>query len=114
MYEDLMAKLGNVNPGDKDVTNVLGSLKELHGTSAGLKAFCTWNALNTIDQCRQALGGHGYSAFAGLASLYSDFAVQCTWEGDNTILTLQAGRYLISCYREAKQGSKQHGMINWA
>ena len=111
MYEDLMLNLSNVNPGDKDVAAVLGSLKELHGTSAGLKAFCTWNALNTIDQCRQALGGHGYSAFAGLASLYSDFAVQCTWEGDNTILTLQAGRYLISCYREAKQGTKQHGGV---
>jgi acyl-CoA oxidase len=32
--------------------------------------------------------------------------VQCTWEGDNTILTLQAGRYLISSYREAANGKR--------
>lgn len=53
------------------------------------------------------MGGHGYSAYAGLASLYADFAVQCTWEGDNTILTLQAGRYLIGCYRSSLKGEKQ-------
>lgn len=113
MYEALMARLDGLKPGDKDTLEILDSLKELHGTSAGLKAFCTWGALNTIDQCRQALGGHGYSAYAGLASLYADFAVQCTWEGDNTILTLQAGRYLIGCYRESKQGKKQAAGVGY-
>ncbi|KAL2917998.1 fatty-acyl coenzyme A oxidase [Polyrhizophydium stewartii] len=111
IYEDLMVKMETLKPGDKDLHTVLEHLKEVHGTSAGLKAFCTWNALNTIDQCRQSLGGHGYSAYAGLASLYNDFAVQCTWEGDNTILTLQAGRYLVGCYREAKAGKKQAGGV---
>ena len=107
MYDELMMRLDSLQPGDKDTQLVLDSLKELHGTSAGLKAFCTWGALNIIDQCRQALGGHGYSAYAGLAGLYADWAVQCTWEGDNNILTLQAGRYLIGCYKESKQGIKQ-------
>lgn len=113
MYDNLMKRLDSLKPGDADMQDVLDSLKELHGTSSGLKAFCTWNALDTIDQCRQALGGHGYSAYAGLASLYSDFAVQCTWEGDNTILTLQGGRYLIGCYREAKQGQKQASGVGY-
>ncbi|KAJ3107541.1 fatty-acyl coenzyme A oxidase [Phlyctochytrium planicorne] len=107
MNEELQDRLGNLQPGDKDMNEVLASLKELHGTSAGLKAFCTWNCLDTIDKCRQSLGGHGYSAYTGLASLYNDFAVQCTWEGDNTILSLQSGRYLVSCYREAKAGKRQ-------
>ena len=113
IYEDLMNRIDSLNPGDSNIKEVLSHLKEVHGTSAGLKAFCTWNALNTIDQCRQALGGHGYSAYTGLASLYSDFAVQCTWEGDNTILTLQAGRYLVGCYREAKAGIKQAGGVSY-
>ncbi|KAJ3098361.1 fatty-acyl coenzyme A oxidase [Phlyctochytrium bullatum] len=107
MNEALQERLSGLQPGDKDLNEVLASLKELHGTSAGLKAFCTWNALDTIDKCRQSLGGHGYSAYTGLASLYNDFAVQCTWEGDNTILSLQSGRYLVSCYREAKAGKRQ-------
>lgn len=38
--------------------------------------------------------------------MYADQAVQCSWEGDNTILTLQSGRSLISSYLEAKEGKK--------
>jgi acyl-CoA oxidase len=113
IYDDLMDKLEKLSPGDKNLNHVIENLKEVHGTSAGLKAFCTWNCLNTIDQCRQACGGHGYSAYTGLASMYSDFAVQCTWEGDNTILTLQAGRYLIGCYRDAKAGQAQAGGVSY-
>ncbi|KAI8368506.1 acyl-CoA dehydrogenase/oxidase C-terminal [Blakeslea trispora] len=106
MYLDMMYRLENAKPGDQDLDQVLDMLKETHATSAGLKAFCTWNCLNTIDQCRQACGGHGYSAYTGLANMYQDFAVQCTWEGDNTILALQLGRYLVSSYREARQENK--------
>ncbi|KAJ2765281.1 fatty-acyl coenzyme A oxidase, partial [Coemansia nantahalensis] len=80
------------------------NLKETHATSAGLKAFCTWMCLNIIDQCRQSLGGHGYSAYTGLAQAYADFTVHCTWEGDNTILMLQCGRYLVATALEARNG----------
>lgn len=65
-----------------------------------------WGALITIDICRQSCGGHGYSSYVNLASMYADQAVQCSWEGDNTILTLQSGRSLISSYLEAKEGKK--------
>ncbi|ORX62201.1 acyl-CoA oxidase [Hesseltinella vesiculosa] len=106
MYNSMMSRLESASEGDKDLNEVIEALKETHSTSAGLKAFCTWNCLNTIEQCRQSCGGHGYSAYTGLAGMYQDFAVQCTWEGDNTILTLQAGRYLISSYREAAKGKK--------
>ncbi|KAI9303104.1 acyl-CoA dehydrogenase/oxidase C-terminal [Cunninghamella echinulata] len=106
MYNSMMSRLEGAKEGDKDLDEVIEALKETHSTSAGLKAFCTWNCLNTIEQCRQSCGGHGYSAYTGLAGMYQDFAVQCTWEGDNTILTLQAGRYLISSYREALKGKK--------
>ena len=104
LYDSLMEKLNKLRPGDKDTDVVIDTLKETHATSAGLKAFCTWNCLNTIEQCRQTLGGHGYSSYTGLAQMYNDFAVQCSWEGDNTILTLQAGRYLVNCYSQAKSG----------
>ncbi|ORX97270.1 acyl-CoA oxidase [Basidiobolus meristosporus CBS 931.73] len=103
LYNELMHKLQNSRP-DQDLTETIELLKETHATTAGLKAFCTWNCLNAIEQCRQACGGHGYSGYTGLASMYSDFAVQCTWEGDNTILTLQTGRSLISNYLNIKRG----------
>lgn len=106
MYNKMMGRLENAKSDDNDLEEVLEMLKETHSTSAGLKAFCTWNCLSTIEACRQACGGHGYSAYTGLAGMYQDFAVQCTWEGDNTILTLQLGRYLIGSYREAIKGKK--------
>lgn len=36
--------------------------------------------------------------------MYQDFAVQCTWEGDNTILSLQAGRSLVGSWNDATKG----------
>jgi acyl-CoA oxidase len=106
MYNLMMSRLEGAKEGDSDLDEVMEILKETHSTSAGLKAFCTWNCLSTIEACRQACGGHGYSSYTGLAAMYQDFAVQCTWEGDNTILTLQLGRYLISSYREAVKDKK--------
>ncbi|KAJ2380937.1 fatty-acyl coenzyme A oxidase, partial [Coemansia sp. RSA 2603] len=76
-YQRLMgvlSELGNDAKGAA-VDEAIKDLKETHATSAGLKAFCTWMCLNIIDQCRQSLGGHGYSAYTGLAQAYSDFAV---------------------------------------
>lgn len=103
IYNGLMAILGVAKPGDAKMQEALEALRETHGTTAGVKAFCTWKTAEIIDQCRQACGGQGYSSYAGLASLYADFVVQCTWEGDNTVLTLQAGRYLLSCFRDKMQ-----------
>jgi len=108
LYNDLMEKLETFDTGSsaKETQEVLDKLKETHATSAGLKAFCTWACLETIEKCRQACGGHGYSAYVGLASMFADQAVQCSWEGDNTILTLQSGRSLIGSYLEATSGKK--------
>lgn len=40
---------------------------------------------------------------------YNDQAVQCTWEGDNTILSLQAGRSLVAAYADALKKKTQPG-----
>ncbi|OMJ30387.1 Acyl-coenzyme A oxidase 2 [Smittium culicis] len=101
-YELLMTGLEGSKPGS-DIKLILEDLKETHATSAGLKAFCTWDCLNIIDQCRQSLGGHGYSAYTGLSTSYQDFAVHCTWEGDNTILMLQCGRFLVTSAEKFKK-----------
>ncbi|KEI39451.1 uncharacterized protein L969DRAFT_48519, partial [Mixia osmundae IAM 14324] len=109
LFEEMTQTLESLDPNSDEahMQDVLEKLKETHATSAGLKAFCTWNGLETIDKCRQSCGGHGYSAYNGLAGMYADQAVQCTWEGDNTILSLQAGRSLIASYIEARQGDKK-------
>lgn len=111
IYDSLMEQLGQFKKPNSaspaKIAELMDTLKETHGTSAGLKAFCSWKALEIIETCRQACGGQGYSSYAGLASMYQDFAVQCTWEGDNTVMTLQLGRYLVSSLKERLQKKKK-------
>eukprot|EP00127_Corallochytrium_limacisporum_P002570 Clim_evm6s134 gene=Clim_evmTU6s134 len=93
----------------RDVSRVA----DLHAASAGLKAFSTWNTLTAIETCRQCLGGHGYSKYTVLSDLYADHAVNCTWEGDNTVLTLQSARYLLSTMAKARAGEQVSGYASY-
>jgi hypothetical protein len=52
-------------------------------------------------------GGHGYSKYNGLSGTLQDFAVMCTWEGDNTVMALQTARYLVRCYEKAVEGKEK-------
>jgi acyl-CoA oxidase len=113
IFDELISKLEVAKAGDASMQEAIESLKETHATSAGLKAYCTWFAGEAIEICRQCCGGHGYSSYAGLASMFQDYVVQCTWEGDNTVLTLQAGRYLIGCYRDMRKGKTLPKGVNY-
>ena len=62
----------------------VGAAADARGRSP-LQAFCTWITHEGLETCRQRLGGHGYSAYTRLSTLSADFAVMCTWEGDNTV-----------------------------
>ncbi|KAK9453783.1 acyl-CoA oxidase-domain-containing protein [Dipodascopsis uninucleata] len=105
MYRSLMTKLDAADGMDvKAMALLIEELKEVFSTSAGLKAFNTWAAAETIDQTRQSCGGHGYSAYNGFGPSYDDWVVQCTWEGDNSILTLSAGRALVQRYLSVMKG----------
>ncbi|NP_001084533.1 acyl-CoA oxidase 2, branched chain L homeolog [Xenopus laevis] len=80
------------------------SLPELHALVSGMKAYATETCSNGIEVCRKACGGHGYSLFSGLPSLYTKVTASCTYEGENTVLHLQAARFLIKCYAAAQSG----------
>ena len=88
VFSEQEQKLNSIGPDTplEELLEVVSILKDVHGTSAGLKAFCTWRTLNLIEECRQSLGGLGYSSYTGLASLFADFAVECTWEVINSSL----------------------------
>jgi len=99
--------------GGGDDAEAAEMLPDLHATSAGLKAYCTWYTLEAIEKCRQCCGGHGYSGYAGLAAMFADFAVQCTWEGDNTVMALQTARYLVSSLRKLRDGQEVQGSVRY-
>ncbi|KAG0050274.1 hypothetical protein BGZ83_004926 [Gryganskiella cystojenkinii] len=82
-------------------------LADVHASSSGLKSLTTTMAAASIEECRRACGGHGFSVFSGLPLLLQDYVPNVTWEGDNYMITQQTGRYLFKSFRElvAKRNS---------
>jgi acyl-CoA oxidase len=78
------------------------ALPELHALSAGLKAVVSACAMQGVEQCRLACGGHGYSLSSGLPKLYMHAIPAATYEGENTVLLLQTARYLVKAYQQAQ------------
>lgn len=91
----------------KNIKKTIFDLKNLFVDSASLKATNTWLISQLIDEARQACGGHGYHAYSGLGRAFSDWSVQQTWEGDNNVLSINAGRSIIKYYEAAQKGKQQ-------
>ncbi|KAG6809524.1 hypothetical protein H0H92_015920 [Tricholoma furcatifolium] len=70
-------------------------LAELHATTSGLKVLCSSVGVQDLEVARRAMGGHGYSAFAGLGRIYADYLPSVTYEGDNFVLDQQVVRAAV-------------------
>ncbi|PWG73801.1 acyl-CoA oxidase, partial [Enterococcus hirae] len=79
--------------GDKD-------RREVEAVAAGLKAFATWHATDTIQTCREACGGQGYLAVNRFAALKADTEVFTTFEGDNIVLQQLLAKGLLTDYKK--------------
>jgi acyl-CoA oxidase len=53
-------------------------LADLHASSSGLKSLTTTMAVEALEDCRRACGGHGYSMFSGLGQFYQDYLPNAT------------------------------------
>ncbi|CAN3356449.1 acyl-coenzyme A oxidase 2 [Diutina catenulata] len=98
-----------------DMSSLMESIDLIKGffvDSAALKATMSWTASACIDECRQACGGHGYSAYNGFGKAFSDWSVQCTWEGDNNMLGVTAGRSILKSVGSVLKGKTIKG--SWA
>ncbi|MEM7353744.1 MAG: acyl-CoA dehydrogenase [Acidobacteriota bacterium] len=73
--------------------------RDVEVMAAGLKAYCTWHATDTIQTCREACGGNGYLAVNRFAELKADTDVFTTFEGDNTVLMQLVAKGLLSGYK---------------
>jgi acyl-CoA oxidase len=82
-------------------------LEHLHAISSMLKAKVSWFANECIQECRQAMGGHGYSSYAKIGSLYNDNDINLTWEGDNHVLIQQTSKYVLEQAQRVLQKGKQ-------
>lgn len=80
---------------EKAIFQSVENTKSLFVDSAALKATLTWLAEQCITETRQSCGGQGYSAYSGFGKAYDDWVVQCTWEGDNNVLGMSAGKTVM-------------------
>ncbi|XP_017491824.1 PREDICTED: probable peroxisomal acyl-coenzyme A oxidase 1 [Rhagoletis zephyria] len=79
-------------------------LPELHNLSCALKALCAADSNVGAERLRLACGGHGYLTSANLHRIVAAAAAACTYEGENTVLLLQVGRFLIKSWSAAIAG----------
>jgi acyl-CoA oxidase len=87
--------------------------REVETISAGLKVFSTWNATETIQQCREACGGQGYLAENRFASLKADSDVFATFEGDNTVLIQLVAKGLLTDFKQHFHETKVFGVLRY-
>ena len=78
-------------------TGDFSKLQECHILLSGAKAMYTWWTNSGLTVCMQCCGGHGYSHYSGIPYLITSFSPNCILEGENTILLMQVGRYLMKC-----------------
>lgn len=75
--------------------------------TALLKAYSTWTAIATLQECREACGGQGYLAHNRIGILRADVDPMTTLEGDNSLLYLFAAKMQLTRLRD------QHAEAGW-
>ncbi|KAI0742970.1 acyl-CoA oxidase [Daedaleopsis nitida] len=73
-------------------------LAEMHATTSGLKVLVSTTAIQDLETARRAMGGHGYSEFAGVGRIYADYVPAATYEGDNFVLDQQVVRAALKAF----------------
>jgi hypothetical protein len=78
----------------------------MHHLLAGLKAHISDFSSAAVDKARRACGGAGYASGSGFTELSSQLSPIPTFEGDNTVMMLQASRYIFKLIKRVDKGQK--------
>jgi acyl-CoA oxidase len=92
-HAELLEKFDAVFGGSHDSDEHRQDLETL---AAALKPLSTWQALDTIQECREACGGQGFLAENRLVGLRADLDVYATFEGDNNVLLQLVAKRLLT------------------
>ncbi|PIL25736.1 hypothetical protein GSI_11486 [Ganoderma sinense ZZ0214-1] len=97
------ALLARLSTGDTSL------LPAMHATTAGLKVLASTAAIADLETARRSMGGHGFSAFAGVGRLYADYVAAATYEGDNFVLDAQVVRAALKAFARAASSTPAQG-----
>jgi len=79
--------------------------------AGGMKAYSSWHAIDTLQECREACGAQGYMAENRIAQMQADVDIFSTFEGDNTILTQMIAKGGLD---ELSAQAKEKGAVGMA
>ena len=94
-HDELLTKFDAVFSGREDSDE---DRQDLETLAAALKSLSTWDALDTLQEAREACGGSGYMAKNRFNQLHSDLDIYVTFEGDNNVLLQLVGKRLLTDY----------------
>ncbi len=94
-HDELLIAFDDVFSGRGDTPQ---AREDLETMAAALKATSTWQALDTLQECREACGGQGFLSENRLTGLHADLDVYATFEGDNTVLLQLVAKRLLADY----------------
>ncbi|KQZ85736.1 acyl-CoA dehydrogenase [Microbacterium sp. Root166] len=110
-HDELLQKFDGVFSGRADTAEEREDLETL---AAALKPLSTWNALDTIQEAREACGGAGFLAENRLVGLHHDLDVYVTFEGDNNVLLQLVGKRLLSDFAQQFKGKDAAALARFA
>jgi len=110
-HDQLLRRFDAVFSGAHDTPDEREDLETL---AAALKPLATWNALETIQECREACGGAGFMAENRLVGLRHDLDVYATFEGDNNVLLQLVGKRLLSDFAARFKGRDAATLARYA
>lgn len=110
-HDELLQKFDGVFGGTTDTPDEREDLETL---AAALKPLSTWNALDTIQECREACGGAGFLAENRFVDLHRDLDVYVTFEGDNHVLLQLVGKRLLSDFAKQFAGADAATLARFA
>jgi len=110
-HEELLAAFDGVFSGEHDTDD---DRQDLETLAAALKPTSTWDALDTIQECREACGGAGFMAENRLTGLHADLDVYATFEGDNTVLLQLVGKRLLTDFAKQFKGAQPKDLAQYA
>ena len=109
--DELLRTFDGVFSGRTDTPEERENLETL---AAALKPLSTWNALDTIQEAREACGGSGFLAENRMVGLHQDLDVYVTFEGDNNVLLQLVGKRLLSDYAKQFKGADAATLARFA
>ena len=87
--------------------------REVEALAAGLKAYASRHAVDTLQACREVCGGAGYMSENLFGRLRADTDVFTTFEGVNIVLYQLVVKALLTEYREEMSDLRLWDAVRW-